>query len=164
MTETKTFYYRFNPLNPWLILNLSLLIILTYGSIKCPCLLYWRQMQVLWGTLIFSSLAWGWKSLCKHRLAAINDENITIDRCRPLAWKDVKSAEEKTVRCGFRKYRIITLNPKEKINYRYNFLQKHNCGFGAFSLPLYDIVRPEDIAEITTLIEKKVPITKEKEK
>ena len=58
MTETKTFYYRFNPINLWLILNAALLITLSYCCARCPCILYWPQTQVLWGVLIFSLAAW----------------------------------------------------------------------------------------------------------
>ena len=64
--------------------------------------------------------------------------------------------EEKEVRCWFRKYKVIVLNPKKNIDYQYNYLQKHNCGFGAFSIPLYGIVREEDIKEIRDILAKKV--------
>lgn len=157
MKETKTFYYHFDPVNGWLILNAVLLIVMIYASIMCPCLAYWWQMQVLWAVVIFSILAWGWKYLLKHRLAVISDEEITIDSCRPLAWKDIEKAEEKTVRCGLRKCRIISLTPKKDIKYKYNFLQKHNCGFGAFSIPLYNIVNFKDAEEIKKIIAQKVP-------
>ena len=45
----KIFYYRFNKLNAWLILNLALTITLVYWGVRCPCLLFWVQTQVLLG-------------------------------------------------------------------------------------------------------------------
>lgn len=158
MKKARTFYYHFEPINAWFILNSVLLITFSYWSFKCPCLLYWWQMQVLWGTTIFSWLAWGYKYLLKHRLALIDDKSITIDHCAPLLWKDVKHAEERIVRCGLRQYRIIVLIPKSKIDYPYNFLQRHNGNFTAFSLPLYNVVTPEEAAEIKQIVAQKVKL------
>lgn len=61
----------------------------------------------------FSWLVWSYKYLLPQRLAVVDDKTITIDHCRPLAWKDIKNAEEKIVRCGFRRLRIIVLHPKK---------------------------------------------------
>lgn len=74
--------------------------------------------------------------------------------------KTLKNAEEKIVRCGFRRLRIIVLHPKKGINYRYNFLQRHNGDFTPFSIPLYEIVSPEDAAELTEIIAEKVKLTR----
>lgn len=154
----KIFYYDFNKINAWLFFNLLLLGLLVLCSLKCPGLIYWWQMQVLWGTWVFSCAVWSWKYLHKQRLAIITDETITIDHCRPLAWKDIDYAEERIVRCGFHRLKIIVLIPKDGINYRYNFLQRHNGDFTAFSIPLYDIVNRKDAEEMTALIEKKVKL------
>lgn len=121
MKEAKTFYYRFDKINAWFVFNTALLITMLYVSIKCYCLLFWWQTQVLWGVTVFSWLVWSYKYLLPQRLAVVDDKTITIDHCRPLAWKDIKNAEEKIVRCGFRRLRIIVLHPKKGINYRYNF-------------------------------------------
>lgn len=109
MKNEKIFYYKFEPINAWFVFNTALLIVLLYGSFRCP-----------------------------------------------LPWADIRAAEEKTVKCGLRKYRVIVLEPKEGIDYRYNFLQKHNCRFSPFSIPLYGILSDEDIAEIKRLISEKV--------
>jgi hypothetical protein len=156
MKNEKIFYYKFEPINAWFVFNTALLIVLLYGSFRCPFLLSWWQTQVLWDGAVFSVLAWGYKYLLKHRAAVIDDEAVTIDHCRPLPWADIRAAEEKTVKCGLRKYRVIVLEPKEGIDYRYNFLQKHNCRFSPFSIPLYGILSDEDIAEIKRLISEKV--------
>lgn len=158
MKEQKVFYYKFEPVNAWFVFNCVLLITLGYGSFRCPCLLYWPQMQILWGTAVFSWLVWGYKYLLKHKMAVVTEDSIAIDHCRPLPWKDIKNAEEKTVRCGFRKYRVIVLHPKDNIDYKYNFLQKHNCNFTAFSIPLYGILSKEDEEEMTQIVKQKVPM------
>ena len=160
MKEAKTFYYHFDKINAWFVFNAALLITMLYVSVKCYCLLFWWQTQVLWGVTVFSWLVWSYKYLLPQRLAVVDDKTITIDHCRPLAWKDIKNAEEKIVRCGFRRLRIIVLHPKKGINYRYNFLQRHNGDFTPFSIPLYEIVSPEDAAELTEIIAEKVKLTR----
>lgn len=160
MSETRTFYYRFNRLNAWLILNIALLITLVSGMICWPCLMFWVQTQVLVGVMLFSWFAWGYKYLVKHPAVIVDDEKITIDNCEPLYWKDIKNAEQKIVRCWFRKYKVIALNPKDNIDYKYNFLQRHNCGFTAFSIPLYGILSKEDAAEITRIIAEKTDLVR----
>ncbi len=158
MSKQTVFYYHFEPIGGWFILNSVMLVTFGYWSIVCPCLLYWSQMQVLWGVTLFSWLAWGWRDVVKHRLAVFDNKSITIDHCQPLAWKDIKAAEERLVRCGLRKCRIIVLIPKDGIDYKYNFLQRHNGGFTAFSLPLYDVVKPDDAVKMTELVNKKIKI------
>lgn len=158
MSKPQVFYYHFKPLNGWLVLNIVLLAMLGYCLAKCPCLLWWWQSQVLIGTFLFSVAVWGYKYLCRHTMAVIDDKSITIDHCRPLLWKDVESAEERLVRCGFRKLKVIVLIPKQGIDYKYNFLQKHNGDFTPFSVPLYGILTVEDEAKITKVIAKKVKI------
>lgn len=160
MKEAKIFYYRFNRLNAWFVLNVALLVTMVYGLVCWPCLIFWVQTQVLLGVLIFSWFAWGYKYLAKHTAVVVDDESIVIDHCRPLFWQDVKNAEEKIVRCGFKKYRVIVLNPKDGIDYQYNFLQKHNCGFSAFSIPLYGILSPEDTAELIQIVSEKTNLVR----
>lgn len=156
----KTFYYQFNPVNLWMALNASLAITLGWCLTRCPCLLYWRQTQILIGVAAFSILAWGYKYALKHKMAVVTDEDITIDHCAPLKWKDVASAEERLVRCGLRKLKVIVLMPKEGLDYKYNFLQRHNGGFTAFSIPLYGIISRADAEEISTIVADKVPLSK----
>ena len=160
MKKEKVFYYHFDKINPWFMFNAALLIMLTYVSVKCSCLLFWWQTQVLWDVAIFSWLVWSYKYLLPQRLAVINDKTITIDHCEPLAWKDISHAEERIVRCCFHKLKIIALIPKVGINYKYNFLQRHNGEFTAFSIPLYEIVSQKDVEEITKIIAKKVKLVK----
>lgn len=156
----KTFYYRFNRINLWMALNAALVITLVWCLSRCPCLLYWRQTQVLIGVASFSILAWGYKYILKHKMAVVTDDDITIDHCAPLKWKDVAAAEERLVRCGLRKYKVIALIPKDGIDYKYNFLQKHNGGFTAFSIPLYGIISNSDADEISGIVKDKVPFSK----
>lgn len=153
----KVFYYKFNRLNAWFVLNAVLFIVTAHCLCCCPRLiLYWWQMQVIVGVLIFSVLMWCYKYLLKHKMAVVTDDDITIDCCKPLCWKDIESAEQKEVKCLFGKYKVIILNPKSDIKYKYNFLQKHNCGFTPFSIPLYGIVAQQDIEELVNIIKNKV--------
>ncbi len=160
MQEPKSFYYHFDKINAWFIFNMSLLIMLFYVSIKCVCLLFWWQTQVLWGVCVFSWAMWAYKYIYPQRLALVDDKSITIDHCRPLLWKDIDYAEERIVRCCFKKLKIIALVPKKGINYHYNFLQKHNGEFTPFSIPLYNIVSEADKQELQQIISQKVKYKK----
>lgn len=160
----KTFYYKFRKFDTLLILNILLAALLAKCLTCFPGMIYWPQVKILIGLVSVSSLIWSWLHFFKHKMAVIDDHGITIDHCRPLAWKDIKSAEEKIVRCCFKKRRIIILHPKENIEYQYNFLQKHNGEFTAFSIPLYGIISKEDAKEITTIIASKVKLARLKEK
>lgn len=158
--KAKNFYYKFDRLNFWLLFNIAFFNMLAYCCFSCPCLLFWPQTQILIGVFIFSCLAWCFKYVKKHRMAFIDNESITIDHCKPLFWKDVQNAEERIVRCCFKKRKIIVLNIKDGTDYQYNFLQKHNGEFTPFSIPLYGILSKEDEEEITKLIARKVPLKK----
>ena len=74
MKEAKTFYYRFDKINAWFVFNAALLITMLYVSIKCYCLLFWWQTQVLWGVTVFSWLVWSYKYLLPQRLAVADDK------------------------------------------------------------------------------------------
>ena len=110
-------------------------------------------------TILFSWGLWIYKHCMKQVLAVITKESIKIDHCQPLLWKDVASAEERLVWCGFRKLKIIVLNTREDIDYHYNFLQKHNGEFTPFSLPLYSVVNREETEELKRILMKRVPYT-----
>ena len=94
----------------------------------------------------------------KQVAVIITDDTIKIDHCAPLAWKDIKDAEIKDVRMCCGKMKVLSLNPKKGIKYRYNLLQKNNGDFGAFPIPLYGILTPEDEKEITQIVKKHVKI------
>lgn len=160
MKKKTIFYYQFKPINGWLFLNIIFAAFLIHCSFRFPVLLLWWQMQVLIGTCLFSWGLWIYKYLLKHPIAIIDDESITIDHCQPLYWKDIENAEEKMVRCGLRKLRVIILNPKDGLDYAYNFLQRHNGEFTAFSLPLYDVISVENAKKMKSLIAKKVKLVK----
>ncbi len=156
--QSKKFYYHFDWLNAWFILNAVLLIMLIYIGICCPRLYYWPQTQVLLGTFIFSCLMWYFKCIYKHQMAEITDEYIKIDHTEPLYWRDVAGAEIREVWCCLKKRKILVLLPKAGIDYQYNFLQRHNGAFMPFSVPLYGILTPQDEQEIIKQIEAHVAI------
>lgn len=160
MKKQQIFYYQFKPVvNFWLGLNVVFAAFLISCCLKFPVLLYWWQMQVLIGTCVFSFALWGYKYLMKQRLAIIDDEGITIDHCQRLLWKNIENAEERIVSCGLRKLKVIILNPKAGMEYNYNFLQRHNGEFTAFSLPLYDVVSAEDAKKLKKIVAKKVKLS-----
>ncbi len=158
MKKSQEFYYNFKPINAWLFFN----ILFTIGLLHCvfcwPSLVLWRQTQILIATFLFSWGVWGYKYLKKHRVALITEESISIDHCEKLYWKDVKHAEERVVRCFFHKMKVIVLIPRKNIEYKYNFLQKHNGDFTPFSLPLYDAVSQKDAEKMIKLVEEHVKL------
>ena len=149
-------YYHFKNNYTWLILNILALAAL------CSCLFcslsyaFWWEFQILFGLLIFSLLLWIYKYALKQTMAIITDETIKIDHTNPIAWNDIEIAEERIVNCCGKKRRVIVLIPKKDIDYKYNFLQKHNGEFTPFCLPLYGILTPEDEEKIFRLVAHKV--------
>ncbi|MBP5399474.1 MAG: hypothetical protein J6Y53_03555 [Alphaproteobacteria bacterium] len=159
MVKTKSFYYKFNPINFWTILNILLVVGFVYTIYNCNSVIYyWWQTWCLIGMLGISIALWTYKYAFRHRMALIDDKTIKIDHCEPVAWKDLESAEEKIVRCGFENRKVIVLKPKKGIKYKYNFLQKHNAGFSPFSIPLYGILSKNDEGEIVKLIKSKLSL------
>ncbi len=142
MTQ-KTYYYHFNPFDTtfWAMI-IALVIAITSTCCFCG-----------WGLFIVTALLWGYKHI-KHKAVVITDKSVKIDYCEPLAFKDIKKVQIKTVQMGGKKYQILSLIPKEKVKYRYNWLQKHNYSFGAFAIPLYGILSPKDEKEIIQIIKK----------
>ena len=143
----KTYYYNFNKFDTtfW---AMVIAFVMAIGCCCCCCL-------CAWGLFLVTALLWCYKHI-KHKAVVITDKNIKIDFCEPLAWKDIKKAEVKIVRMGHKDYKILSLTPKDKIKYHYNWLQKHNCCFGPFAIPLYGILTPTDEKEITKLVKGKV--------
>ncbi len=149
---SKTYYYHFNKFDTifWAML---IVFIMALGCSWCYC--YGFCCLYVWLIFGMMALLWCYKHI-KHKAVVITDESIKIDHCNPLAWKDIKSAEVKTVRMGGRDYKILSLEPKENIEYRYNWLQNHNCCFGPFAIPLYGILTNEDEKEIEKIVMEKV--------
>lgn len=149
-------YYHFKKNYTWLILNILALAAL------CSCLFcslsyaFWWEFQILFGLLIFSLLLWIYKYALKQTMAIITDDTIKIDHTNPIAWNDIEIAEERIVNYCGKKRRVIVLIPKKDIDYKYNFLQKHNGEFTPFCLPLYGILTPEDEEKIFRLVAHKV--------
>ncbi|MBR1825699.1 MAG: hypothetical protein IJ770_03835 [Alphaproteobacteria bacterium] len=152
----KTYYYNFKPLNAWLCFNI--LITLLIGScFLCGARIWlYPQMYVLVGAVLFSWGVWYYKYVRPQVMAIITDESIKIDHNNPLKWSDIAYAEEREVYCCFKMRKIIALIPHDGIDYKYNWLQKHNAGFTAFSIPLYGLLSKQDEAELTALIDKKI--------
>lgn len=154
--KAKIYYYHFNRLNCWLLFNVLLVAKAVWCVFKCPVIFAYPQSYVLLACIFFSVAAWCYKYLLKHPVALLTDESITIDHCAPLKWQDIESTEEKDVYCGFKKMPVLILKPKKDIDYKYNFLQKHNSGFTPFSIPLYNIIKPEEQKELVQAIKEKV--------
>lgn len=101
---------------------------------------------------------WLYKYAADNEMAIITDKSIKIDHNNPIAWKDIAYAEEKMVKCCGKERKILSLVPHDGIDYKYSWLQLHNAGFTAFSIPLYGIISKEDEEKIVKIIEKKVGI------
>lgn len=153
----KVFYYHFDWLDGWFVFNSVLTIIIAYCALTCPCVFSYVQSYVIISVVILSDLLWIYKHCFRLQAVVIDDKSIKIDHNKPLKWQDIDYAEEKDILCCFKKRHIISLEPKENIEYRYNYLQKHNC-FPPFSVPLYGILKPEDEEEIRKIITKKVKV------
>ena len=86
----------------------------------------------------------------------LNKTYLTLKTDNKMFPKIIESTEEKVVHCGLSKMPVLILLPKKGIDYKYNFLQKHNSGFTAFSIPLYDVISDKDREELVNLIKQKV--------
>ena len=155
MSEPTIFYYHFNRLNLWLLLNAFITYLLISCAIKYPYCCYWLEYYILVALMLISWGGWIYKHLIKQTLAVITDEYIKIDHCQPLYWQYVTSAEEKIVKCCFRKFKVIIFNTTKDMPYKYNFLQKHNGDFTPFSLPLYPVVTKDEAQGFKELLKKK---------
>lgn len=152
----KIYYYLFPRNKIWLALNLILVAIILTSASYCPCAFFFEQTVYIIGALLLSAIAWAYIYMFQHKMAVVTDDYIQIDHTNPLYWKDVKSAEEREIVCCWKKRKILVLVPKKDIKYEYNFLQKHNGGFTAFSIPLYGVISQEDEEELVEIVRKKV--------
>ena len=159
MTDSQNFYYHFKPLNLWLLLNIIVTLLLCWCIATYRSWHYMPQFYLLIIMLILSWGAWIFKHFFKQKLATVTEEYIQIDHCQPLLWENVIDAREKIVKCCYKEFKVIILNTKPDMEYKYNFLQKHNRDFTPFSLPLYPVVRPEDIEALKEIISRKVEYT-----
>ena len=153
MDKKLVFYYHFRKNYYWLGLNILALLVLI-GCIIChPALLFWWQTQTLVLLFICTLLMWCYKYLMKQKLVEFDKHGVKIDHNHILSWQDVTGIEHRQVKCWFKTLSVITLLTKKNIDYPYNFMQKRceEIGFGAFSIPLYD-VKKEDIAKIYKLL------------
>lgn len=157
MPQGQKFYYKFKKNYYWLIANIAMLALLISCGIQFPLCWYWWQMQVLLVLFGVTLLMWCYKYLFKHQVVEVSRKGIKIDHCRELPWNDVIGAEYRVVKFCFKRLPVITLRTPRNFRYRYNFMQKRSekIGFGAFSVPLYDIPK-DDISKISHIITEKV--------
>lgn len=145
----KKFYYTSSKFDIFLIIAIVEFILL--------CTICMNN-KLMWSAFIITLLVWICKHFFKHPAVIITDKNIKIDFSQPISWTDIENAEIKEVRlCGKNK-KILSLNPKKDIQYKYSYLQKNNCDFGPFPIPLYGILSKADEKEITTLVQEKVKL------
>ncbi|MBP5534494.1 MAG: hypothetical protein J6Y03_03205 [Alphaproteobacteria bacterium] len=149
--KKKIYYYHFNRIDEcfWA------MMIALVGAITCCCSC---GCLIVWGLFIITALLWMYKNVLKQKAVVITDKDIKIDHSKPLAWKDIKDAEIKTVRMCGGQMKVLSLNPKNGIKYSYNWLQKHNANFGPFPIPLYGILTEEDEKEILQIVKKQVKV------
>lgn len=142
----------------WLLFDIVALAFL-FKCLWCfsPFIYMW-QLLVLFVVIGMHLGFWFYKYTADNEMAVINDKDIKIDHSNPIAWNDIAYAEEKTVKCCGKNRKILSLVPREGINYKYSWLQLHNAGFTAFSIPLYGIISKEDEKKIIKIVEEKVGI------
>ncbi|MBR1649065.1 MAG: hypothetical protein IJ689_05645 [Alphaproteobacteria bacterium] len=151
----KKFYYNFKPLNAWLVFNIIITLMVGSCFLCGYRILFYPQIYVLVLTVVFSWSMWYYKYIHPQTMAIISDDYIKIDHTAPLKWDDIDHAEEREVYCCFKKRRIIVLVAKAGIDYKYNWLQKHNSVFTPFSIPLYGLLSHEDEEELKKIVAKK---------
>lgn len=160
MTQ-KTYYYHFKKLDKCF-LAMSVALVLAISC--CWCCLSCNHCRCYgccffsWAIFIFTAFVWGYKNVLKQKAVVITDKDIRIDHSKPLSWKDIEDAQIKDVWLCGRKMKVLSLNPKKGIKYRYNWLQKHNADFGPFPIPLYGILTPKDEKEILQIVKKHVKV------
>ena len=154
-------YYKFKKgfwCYVWLLFDLIALGLL----FKCFCCFAPHYLTAEMLTLIIIISAhlglWLYKYAADNEMAVITDKDIKIDHTNPISWNDIAYAEEIMVKCCGKKRKILSLVPRDGINYKYSWLQLHNAGFTAFSIPLYGIISKEDEDKIVKIVEKKVGI------
>ena len=152
MENTKIFYYHFNKLNAWSIINAVLVLLTVLCATCCKNLMFLPEVRLFLVVLGLSVLLWCYKHLLRHKLAVTDSQGISIDHCQKLLWKDIRSVEERQVQCGLKKMPVLVLIPKKDIQYHYNFLQRHNGDFTPFSIPLYNIVEKKDLQALKKII------------
>ena len=158
--KEEVIYYKFKK-GFWAYIWLIFDIVALLAMFKC----FWVYAPAYIGYMITALVllaahlgVWLYKYAADNEMAVITDKDIKIDHNNPIAWKDIAYAEEKIVRCCGKDRKIISLVPHDGIDYKYNWLQLHNTGFTAFSIPLYGIISKEDEAKIIKIIDKKIGI------
>ncbi|MBR4932615.1 MAG: hypothetical protein IKZ02_06270 [Alphaproteobacteria bacterium] len=146
---SKKFYYRFKRIDGALIFAILDFVLLCCLGLNHP---------LLWTLFIATMLLWIYKNFFPQTAVVITDDFIKIDKSNPLNWKDIKSAEIKVVRLFFKDKKVLSLTPKKNIHYTYSLLQKNNCHFGPFPIPLYGVLTLADEEEIIRLVQKKIKI------
>lgn len=145
--KTKTYYYHFNKWDTCFIaMGLALILAISLGG------------GILWTLFIIAAGLWAYKNLWRQKAVVITDNDIKIDHANPLLWQDIQNAKIQTVRLCGREMKILSLIPKQNIQYRYNYLQRYNGAFGAFPVPLYGILTPADEQEIIQIVKKHVSV------
>lgn len=147
--KQKIFYYHFKKINICLVAAILEIALICYVDVNS---------FLMWSIFVMTMAVWGYKNLIKHPAVIITDKDIKIDYSRPIAWTDIKYATIKNVQLLSETKRVLALIPKENIHYHYSYLQKNNCDFGPFPIPLYGVLTAEDEKEIIRLIEQKIEI------
>jgi len=145
--KQQIFYYHFpkNEACTWAVIIAFILLALTCFT-----------SPLMWALFVGTLLVWGYKHVLPLPAVIITEKTIKIDHSVPLAWKDIKSAKVKKVHMAGKDYKILSLQPKQNLKYRYSWLQKHNPVFGPFPIPLYGVLTAQDEKEIMRLIKAKV--------
>ena len=152
----QTFYYSRIKLSCYLLFNFGLLgLALFFSHVLFPDYVVLSDLVIALCAVSLTSVV---IVLLLHKpLAVITAEAVTIDRCPPLKWKDIKSLHKKTVGKSFMAKEIITFEVKNLHRYKLNFIQRaiKNSEFTAFSIPLYAMDK-KDAQAIERLLKKQI--------
>jgi len=154
-TEKKVFYYHFSKRNLWTLLNVILTVCVPLYVVS-GCVRRFGYGIVV--AILILWILWVLYYAVKHPAVVVDAKGIAIDHCDMLPWNAIAEVREENVRCGFKKRRVLVLVPKDGIDYRYNFLQKHNP-FPPFSIPLYGILSAADEKEIVEIVNSRIKMT-----
>ncbi len=75
----KVIYYNFKPLNLWLLFNIIITLAVCVWFMCDKPVIFYPQMWILFGTVIFSWILWFYKYIHPQVMAVITNDSIKID-------------------------------------------------------------------------------------
>lgn len=143
-TSKQIFYYSRQKLGFYLLFNIALLFLAVLFTLTIfPN--YAPAYYFAIGSCSISLLGAIAVFIIKLPLATVSAKSIKIDRGQPLEWKSIKSVKKIKVGHSWWRKPISKIEILPTTTYKYNFMQKISAqsDFGAFSIPLYAMNKPD---------------------